>query len=54
MENCGTLDPDIAGIIFNETNLNGELFINKKYLTVTNDTKRYLSLPKNIFHRLRI
>ena len=47
---CGRLEPEIAGVIFNESNLSAEIFINKKYLDVTETTgEDYLPLPKNGF-----
>jgi outer membrane usher protein FimD/PapC len=44
---CGKLSPEIAGVIFNENTLTGELFINAHYLSITdNDAQRYLPLPE--------
>jgi Mat/Ecp fimbriae outer membrane usher protein len=46
-QDCGILDPEIIGIIFNEASLSGELFINKNYLSISNqDGTRYLPLPE--------
>ncbi|MES2663216.1 MAG: TcfC E-set like domain-containing protein [Pseudomonadota bacterium] len=49
-ENCGILNPKIIGIIFNESRLTAELFINKNYLSiVSNNESRYLPLPEEKF-----
>ncbi len=49
-ENCGTLNPDVTGIIFNDSRLDAELFVNKKFLSVTDQAgTRYLPLPERKF-----
>ena len=45
-DDCGVLTPDITGIIFNPATLNGELFINKHFLTVSSDQNKFLPLPE--------
>jgi hypothetical protein len=46
-EECGTLAPDIAGVIFNEATLTAELFINPAYLNLSDqNAARYLPLPE--------
>jgi hypothetical protein len=50
VEECGTLTPQVAGIIFDEAHLSAELFIGKQYLSVVSDDKvRYLPLPERNF-----
>jgi len=47
-ENCGNLNPDVAGVIFDENHLSAELFINKNYLAVVDQNgQHYLPLPSN-------
>jgi hypothetical protein len=47
-EGCGRMQPDIAGVIFDESHLSAELFVNPRYLEVTGgDEARYLPLPQS-------
>ncbi len=49
-ENCGSLVPDVAGVIFDESTLSAELFVNRDYLAVVDqNTLRYLPLPERNF-----
>ena len=44
-DGCGILQPEIAGVIFDESNLRAELFIRKNYLSVSENKERFLPLP---------
>jgi len=45
-DNCGKLQPDVIGVIFDEDHLSAELFINKNDLSVTDETgDHFLPLP---------
>ncbi|MGE0754247.1 MAG: TcfC E-set like domain-containing protein [Alphaproteobacteria bacterium] len=46
---CGTLNPSVAGVIFNEHILKAELFIHPDYLVVQGISQRYLPLPVDDF-----
>ncbi len=47
---CGILEPETAGLIFNENNLSAEIFINKKHLETAAQTRaEFLPLPANGF-----
>lgn len=49
-EDCGILTPEVAGVIFNENNLEAELFIHADYLLVKDaSSPRYLPLPEKHF-----
>lgn len=49
-EDCGELTPPVAGIIYNDSQLKGELFINPGMLAVVDaNGKRYLPLPERNF-----
>jgi len=53
-ENCGKLEPKTVGIIFNDSNLSGELFINSSYLAVVDGQARYLPLPDKHFSSVHV
>lgn len=47
---CGVLEPEIAGIIYNENRMRGELFFHASVLSVVDtQSDRYLPLPKREF-----
>jgi hypothetical protein len=49
-QNCGNIDPEIAGVIYNEDQQDAELFINRQYLSaVEQNAVRYLPLPERRF-----
>ncbi len=46
---CGTLTPEIAGIIYDEAQLRAELFVNPAYLSAEKNQERFLPLPERVF-----
>ncbi len=50
VEDCGTLAPDVAAIIYDQNHLAAELFLSANVLVLTDSSgTRYLPLPERKF-----